>query len=39
MVTGRDGQLCADAALTVAMAARIRSAKRVGLNMIRFPQE
>src|SRR5215470_8383389 len=37
MVTGRAGQFCADAALIVAMAARVQSAKRLGLNIIRSP--
>jgi hypothetical protein len=37
MVTGRLGQLCADAALTMAMVATVESANRVGLNIVRSP--
>src|SRR5262250_1143306 len=37
MVGGRAGQLCADAAPIVAMVARVQSARRLGLNMVRSP--
>src|SRR5262249_45172455 len=39
MVTGRVGRPCADAAPAVAIIVREQSATRIGLNMIRSPEE
>jgi hypothetical protein len=39
MVIGRVGQPCADATLAVAIIAREQSATRIGLNMMRSPEE